>query len=104
MYAIKNLSDLKDKPSTFTEDIFTKFFEIALIANFTDKEKSAYKASLMKMWNNYASFETSFNKGLKAGFEEGRSEVKINVSRKLKESGMSSKDIFKVTKLKEGEY
>ncbi len=85
MYAIKNLSDLKDKPSTLTEQVFTRFFEIALIANFTDKEKSAYKASLMKMWNSYASFETSFNKGLNEGREDGRAEVKISVARKLKE-------------------
>ncbi len=104
MYAIKNLSDLEDKPGTLTEQVFTRFFEIALIANFTDKEKSAYKASLMKMWNSYASFETSFNKGLKKGREDGRAEVKISVARNLKEIGISSKDIFKATGLKEGEY
>ncbi|GEM_PF-3710108 len=56
------------------------------------------------MWNSYASFETSFNKGLKEGREDGRAEVKISVARNLKEIGISSKDIFKATGLKEGEY
>ena len=112
MYAIKNLSDLKDKPVTLTEQVFTRFFEIALIANFTDKEKSAYKASLMKMWNSYASFETSFNKGLKEGREEGLKlgeeegarQAKTEISINLKKMGMSSYDIFNLTGLKEGQY
>lgn len=108
MYAIKNLSDLKDKPSTFKEDIFTKLFEIALIANFTDKEKSAYKASLMKMWNSYSTVESCYEEGLRLGQEEGMKlglkQTQIKIARKMKQNGMNCEDIFNLTGLKEGQY
>lgn len=116
MYAIKNLQDLKDKPNTFTEDIFTKFFEIALIANFTDKEKSAYKASLMKMWNSYSTVESCYEEGLKQGKEEGLKlgqekglklglkQTQIKIARKMKQNGMNCEEIFNLTDLKEGQY
>lgn len=116
MYAIKNLQDLKDRPNTFTEDIFTKFFEIALIANFTDKEKSAYKASLMKMWNSYSTVESCYEEGLKRGKEEGLKlgqekglklglkQTQIKIARKMKQNGMNCEEIFNLTDLKEGQY
>ena len=104
MYAIKNLQDLKDKPSSLTETVFTRFFEIAKIDNFSEKEKAAYQSSLMKMWNRCATFESSYTEGLKLGKEVGAEQAKVEVAIKMKESGFDHEVIFKATGLKEGKY
>ena len=101
MYAIKNLQDLKDKPSSLTETVFTSFFEIAKVDNFSEKEKAAYKSSLMKMWNRCATFESSYTEGFKLGKEEGAEQAKVEVAIKMKESGFDHEVIFKATGLKE---
>lgn len=115
MYAIKNLQDLKGKPSSLTETVFTRFFEIAKIANFSDKEKAAYQSSLMnlmKMWNRCATFEASYAEGLKLGKEEGlkqgleecSKQAQVKIAIKMRNIGMSSEDIFNLTGLEEGQY
>ena len=104
MYAIKNLKDLKDKPSSLTETVFTRFFEIAKIDNFSEKEKAAYQSSLMKMWNRCATFESSYTEGLKLGKEEGAKQAKVEVAIKMKESGFDHEVIFKATGLKDENY
>lgn len=71
MFAIKNLSALNDKPVALKEQVFTRLFRIAEIAKFSEKEKYAYEESLKKMWDNYATLESSFTEGQKKGKEEG---------------------------------
>jgi len=46
MFAIKNLSKLKEIPGTLHEDIFERFFEIAEIAHMNSDERSTYENSL----------------------------------------------------------
>ena len=112
LYAIKHLQDLKDKPVSLTETVFTRFFEIAKIANFSEKEKVAYQSSLMKMWNSCATFESSYTEGfnlgkeegLKQGIEEGAKQAQVKIALKMKNKCMSSEDIFNLTGLKEGQY
>ena len=103
-------------------------FRIAEIAKFSEKEKYAYEESLKKMWDNYATLESSFTegqkkgkeeglkqgkeeglkqgleKGLKQGIEEGSKQAQVNIAIKMKNKGMSSEDILNLTGLKEGQY
>lgn len=120
MYAIKNLSALNDKPVALKEQVFTRLFRIAEIAKFSEKEKFAYHGSLKKMWNNSAVLEKSYTDGHNDGKAEGKAEGKVegkvegkaegkaeerlSIAKNLKEIGISPKDIFKATGLKEGEY
>ena len=102
MYAIKNLSALNDKPVALKEQVFTRLFR------FSEKEKFAYQGSLKKMWDNSAVFEKSYtdgrNDGKAEGKVEGKAEERLYIAKNLKKIGISPKDIFKATGLKEGEY
>lgn len=120
MFAIKNLSALNDKPVALKEQVFTRIFRIAEIAKFSEKEKYAYEESLKKMWDNYATLESSFTegqkkgkeeglkqgieKGLKQGLEEGSKQAQVKIAIKMKNKGLSSEDIFNLTGLEEGQY
>lgn len=108
MYAIKNLSALNDKPVALKEQVFTRLFRIAEIAKFSEKEKFAYQGSLKKMWDNSAVLEKSYTDGRSDGKAEGKvegkTEERLSIAKNLKEIGISPKDIFKATGLKEGEY
>ena len=108
MYAIKNLSALNDKPVALKEQVFTRLFRIAEIAKFSEKEKFAYQGSLKKMWDNSAVLEKSYTDGHNdekaEGKAEGKAEERLSIAKNLKEIGISPKDIFKSTGLKEGEY
>lgn len=112
MYAIKNLSALNDKPVALKEQVFTRLFRIAEIAKFSEKEKFAYQGSLKKMWDNSAVLEKSYTDGRNdgkaegkvEGKAEGKAEERLSIAKNLKEIGISPKDIFKATGLKEGEY
>ena len=112
MYAIKNLSALNDKPVALKERVFTRLFRIAEIAKFFEKEKFAYQGSLKKMWDNSAVLEKSYTdghndgkaEGKVEGKAEGKAEERLSIAKNLKEIGISPKDIFKATGLKEGEY
>ena len=112
MYAIKNLSALNDKSVALKEQVFTRLFRIAEIAKFSEKEKIAYHGSLKKMWDNSAVLEKSYTDGHNDGKAEGKvegkaeekAEERLSIAKNLKEIGISPKDIFKATGLKEGEY
>lgn len=112
MYAIKNLSALNDKPVALKEQVFTRLFRIAEIAKFSEKEKFAYHGSLKKMWDNSAVLEKSYTdghndgkaEGKVEGKAEGKAEERLSIAKNLKVIGISPKDIFKATGLKEGEY
>ena len=112
MYGIKNLSALNDKPVALKERVFTRLFRIAEIAKFFEKEKFAYQGSLKKMWDNSAVLEKSYTdghndgkaEGKVEGKAEGKAEERLSIAKNLKEIGISPKDIFKATGLKEGEY
>ena len=56
------------------------------------------------MWDNSAVLEKSYTDGHNNGKAEGKAEERLSIAKNLKEIGISSKDIFKATGLKEGEY
>lgn len=60
------------------------------------------------MWDNNAVLEKSYadghNDGKAEGKVEGKAEEKLSIAKNLKDIGISPKDIYKATGLKEGEY
>ena len=52
------------------------------------------------MWDNSAVLEKSYTDG----HNDGKAEERLSIAKNLKEIGISPKDIFKATGLKEGEY
>lgn len=56
------------------------------------------------MWDNSAVLEKSYTDGHNDGKAEGKAEERLSIAKNLKEIGISPKDIFKATGLKDGEY
>lgn len=64
------------------------------------------------MWDNSAVLEKSYTdghndgkaEGKVEGKAEGKAEERLSIAKNLKVIGISPKDIFKATGLKEGEY
>ncbi len=111
MYAIRNLSRLLDRPKALQDRIFTKFFEQAEIARYTDEERLEYEESV-KNYRDYINvLETAHHKGYETGVEEGRiqgraegietgmNKANVENARKMKQKGFSLEDIAEITGL-----
>jgi flagellar biosynthesis/type III secretory pathway protein FliH len=78
LYAIKNLGKLDDKPTTLTEAIFKRFFEVAEIAAFSKTERYDYEENLKNCNDWFSVMNTAKKDGLEEGeaigIEKGRAE------------------------------
>ena len=99
MFALSNLTRLLERPKALQERIFSRLFEQAEIAHFTPEEQREYVASKKDYWDNYSIVTTAHNKGR----EEGRTEEKTEIARKLKSMNLATTDIAKATGLSIGE-
>lgn len=127
MYIIKNLVQLNEKPARFRDKVFERFFRAAEIARFSPEERQAYETSLkiMRDYNNtvssaeYKGFQRGHSEGLEEGIEKGMAQgiekgiaqgieegiekgekrKAITIARKLRQLGMSDKEICETTDL-----
>ncbi|MEY3220552.1 MAG: hypothetical protein RIT27_1909 [Pseudomonadota bacterium] len=103
LFLLKNLEKLTSRPAKLQEKIFSKFFEQAELANYSDQEYREYEQSLKvyRDLNNvintaYDEGETKgFQKGIEKGIEKG---IRLT-AQKLKQEGLSNEMISKVTGL-----
>lgn len=119
LYIIKNLAMLNEKPAELRDKVFERFFRTAEIARFSPEERSAYEASLKNMRdykNTLSSAEhrgrvEGHAEGLAEGLAEGHAKGKaeglsegskikaVEVAYKMKEMGMPTEEIAKITSL-----
>ena len=115
LYVIKNLNRLHDRPVKLQERVFQKLFKEAEIAKLKPKEMETYQESLKAYRDNqntmeYAKSEArkeGLEEGLKEGLEEGLKEgiqqgehiAKVETAKAMKQEGLSTKLISKVTGL-----
>ena len=107
MYVLKNLPKLDRVPEKLREKIFLKLFEKAEIAKFSKNEYMQYEESLKYYRDLKNSLDTAREEGkmegreegLKEGLKEGEQRKQIEIARKLKQMGMSSEEIQKITGL-----
>lgn len=91
MYVLKNLPRLDRIPEKLKEKIFLKLFEKAEIAKFNKDEYMQYEESLK--------YYRDLKNSLDTAREEGRKDEKFDIAKKLKELGMSPKEIREITGL-----
>jgi len=91
LYVFKHLSQLQDRPRKLQDKVFEKLFESAEIAKFTEEERTAYEESL------------KYYRDIKNVVDTSKKEGKIEVARKMKENGMESSIISKMTGLSDDE-
>lgn len=71
LYAMKNLSTLTERPPALQDAVFTRLFEQAEIAKFSQTEQCGYRESQKDFWGLYSVKETAEMKGLAKRLEEG---------------------------------
>ena len=74
LYVLKNLPKLDKRPKALKERIFTKLFEEAEIAKFSQQELREYEDSLKAYRDIKNSIDTAKEEGRKEGRKEGREE------------------------------
>ena len=99
LYVLKNLPKLERIPVELKEKIFLKLFETAEIAKLKPAEYQQYEASINAYRDIFNIQNTSFEKGHKKGKLEG----KIEVAKKLLDSGFDIEKIAQLTGLTEKE-
>lgn len=119
LYFIKNLEDFQNIPAIFKDEVFTKAFEKAELANLRSNELDQYEYSLKVFRDNKATYdyavETAFedgitqgitqgiNQGITQGINQGKLESRIEIAKALKANGISAEVIAKTTGLSQNE-
>ncbi|MEX8548759.1 MAG: Rpn family recombination-promoting nuclease/putative transposase [Mucilaginibacter sp.] len=99
LYFIKNLEDFQQIPTIFKDDVFTKAFEKAELANMKQDELDKYETSLKVFRDNKATYDYA----KQTAYNEGKIEGKIEIAKSAKLMGLSVTDIAKLTGLSEEE-
>lgn len=103
LYIIRNLENLTNRPQKLQDKIFSKLFEQAEIANYTEQEYAEYEESLKHYRDLKNVIDTAYDEGLAEGFEKGREEGKIEALRltalQLKQAGVAFEIIVQATGL-----
>ena len=122
LYVLRNLQNLTSRPAKLQEKIFSKLFEQAEVANFTQEQLESYEESI-KIYRDYVNtLETAkeearaegekigIKKGEEIGIKKGRAEgehlAKIEIAQNLldilddetisKKTGLSAEEIKKL--------
>ncbi len=103
MFVIRNLSRLMERPAALQERVFTRLFESAEIAKFSKEQYEEYEDSLKAYRDWLNTINTAVMKSREEGREEGKLEEKMDIARKLKNSGISFDVISVSTGLSEEE-
>ena len=111
LYVLKNLPKLDKRPKALKERIFTKLFEEAEIAKFSQQELREYEDSLKAYRDIKNSIDTAKEEGRKEGREEGREEgrkegreegvakEKLATAKRLLGMGLTQEQVAKGTDL-----
>ncbi len=95
LYVFRHLAELQNRPRKLQEKVFQKLFESAEIAKFSPSEREAYEESL----KYYRDLKNVVDTSRVEGREEGRIEERIDIAKKMKDRGLSNKDITELTGL-----
>ena len=105
MYALRNLSDLLDRPKALQDRVFGRLFEQAEIARYSEAERHHYEESVKNYRDYINTMDTAYDKGHAKGLEEGRAEGEAkgraeanrDMAIRLRDMGMSWEDISRIT-------
>ncbi len=89
LYVLKNLSTLEQFPKKWTDRIFTRLFELAEIAQFSDTDRAAYEQSVKV----YRDWRNVWDTAMVDAEVRGRAEGKAEIVRGMSDRGMSRAEI-----------
>jgi predicted transposase/invertase (TIGR01784 family) len=97
LFILKNLAQLKDRPTLVQGKIFDKLFQLAEIKQLTRKDMREYNKSILK----YHDVRDAVDFAREQGIEKGIEKEKISVIHKCLKKKMSIEDIVDMTGLSE---
>ena len=89
LYVLKNLPKLDKRPKALKERIFTKLFEEAEIAKFSQQELREYEDSLKA----YRDIKNSIDTAKEEGREEGIAKEKLATAKRLLGMGLTQEQV-----------
>lgn len=112
LYILKHLDQFDEAPKGMSDDVMIDFFASADIKRFSKDELMAYEESLKHLRDYQNCIDTAVKrnsekaraKALAEGRAEGRAEEKREIAVKLKDMGMTSAEIAKITGIKETDF
>ena len=107
LYVFTHLSNLQNRPSELQERVFKRLFEAAEIARFSSGERKAYEASLKYYRDLKNVIDTSreegllegIEKGMEQGIEKGVEKRNIEIAKQMKNEGLPTDQIARLTGL-----
>lgn len=99
LYVLKNLPKLDKRPKALKERIFTKLFEEAEIAKFSQQELREYEDSLKAYRDIKNSIDTAKEEGRDEGRVEGIAKEKLATAKRLLGMGLTQEQVAKGTDL-----
>jgi predicted transposase/invertase (TIGR01784 family) len=102
-FFIKNADKLEVMPGNIDDEGLKEAYEEAAQHNWTREAYDAYIYSGMREQDERGRLSKAKEKAEKEGEERGEKKGKMNVARKMKDKGMSTKDISDLTGLTEEE-
>lgn len=98
LYALKHLTEFKERPQYLNGSEFDPLFDLAEYANLNEEERNMYNDSLKHKWDN----ENVMDYAIKTARHEERAKAekeKMEMAHKLKIKGMPVEEIAELTKL-----
>ena len=115
IFLLKNMDMLQRMPAAFQSSVFTRLAEIADLSSMNREERAQYDRALKRYRDTLSVYETTFQDGRKAGWDEGREKGLLEgrekgllegreiglfeSARKMKELGLPIETIMEVTGL-----
>ena len=99
MYILKNLSVLMERPLALQERVFTRLFEQAEISTFNHFELKQYEDRQNAYRDIVNAINTAKKDSFAEGIEKGRAEGRAELIKMMKQQGVSSEDISRLTGL-----
>jgi predicted transposase/invertase (TIGR01784 family) len=97
LFALKNLSQLKERPVAFQGKVFETLFQLADIKQLTRKDMREYNKSILKYHDVRDAVDYAEERGFEKGHKEGIEKGKVFIMQKCLQKNMSLEDIIDLT-------
>ncbi len=95
LYALKHLTEFKERPQYLNGSEFDPLFDLANYANLNEEERNMYNDSLKHKWDN----ENVMDYAIKTAEQKGREEERAKMALKLLAKGTPIDEIIELTGL-----
>jgi predicted transposase/invertase (TIGR01784 family) len=87
-YTFTHISEMEERPASFSEKVLVKLFELCRFANMTPEEQYIYIRTLMAEVDARSQRRTEINKATAEARAETKAETTAEIARSLREKGI----------------